>query len=281
MSNNTQSNEISFQIKLVDVDHPIEIIPSAELKNGVLILYGSRLILTPGPARGLHSFEVRINNNLLPGTYDLNGQPGNPVKVVYIAPNTNVVDSYHDESGSFDLHSTATPQHIEGTFSCVAKNASSQIPHKAYLSAGRVSLNKMHNLTSTGELTATIYPTDSIFKPSLFFMRFIETNDRLTFLEVKAKKDNISLHLYIPQDKLGDGSTQTLQFKEDESSEFAFAVYIHGYTFVAQSGSIKFRYSKSSETLTGDIEFNATGGNPAVPKITFTSSSFRVTGLDA
>ncbi|WP_122763974.1 hypothetical protein [Pseudomonas sivasensis] len=277
---NARVKEIEFHIKLGEIDHTIVISPSITLKNGKLLINGSRLVLGGGPAGGLHTFEARITDGLSPGNYSLDNGSNNLVDLVYIAPKTNILNSFHSESGSFYLNTTATIERIDATFNCVAKNVNPLITEEAYLSLGKIAFHQPLEVTTTGELTGTIEPGNSSFTPKTFSMQFVEAPDHPGFLTLDAAVGNQRLFVHIPKAKLGDGTTQTLPINKDESGKSALSTLLYGDVYHAESGEITFNYNEHTQTLTGDIIFQATGTNAIPTKITFSSKAFKVTGLD-
>lgn len=278
-THNARVKEIEFHIKLGTIDYTLAISPNISQKDGKLIINGSRLVLGGGPAAGLHTFEARITDGLSPGNYSFDNGSNNLVDLVYIAPKTNVLDTFHAESGSFYLNTTATIEHIDATFNCVAKNVNPLIIEKAHLSQGKIAFRQPLDITTTGELSGTINPGNHSFKPTLFSMQFVEGLGHPDFLECIATVDNRRLFFYIPASKLGDGTSQSLPINKDQSGQSAVATLLYNDVFDAESGEITFQYNESTQTLTGDISFKATGTNPVPTRITFTSTQFKITGL--
>lgn len=277
---NTLVKEIEFHIKLGEINYTLAIPPTISQKDGKLIINGSRFVFGNGPEGGLHIFAARINNELTQGSYDLTGGSGNSVNLTYIAPKTNITDTFEQESGFFELSTTATIENIEAKFDCVAKNVNLQITEKAHLSLGKIVFHEPAGIkTTTGELVGTITPDGHKFEPTVFSMQFVTAPGHPVFLEFVATMDNKRLFFYLPESKLGDGTKQKLLINEDQSGQSAVAALFYYDAFYAESGEIEFQYNKETQTLEGDIFFESTGTSPIPTKITFTSKQFKITGL--
>ncbi|MFJ4131702.1 hypothetical protein [Pseudomonas cyclaminis] len=278
---NTLVKEIEFHIKLGDINYTLAIPPTISQKDGKLIINGSRFVFGNGPEGGLHMFAARITDGLTPGRHNLTGGSGNSVNLTYIAPKTNITDIFEQESGFFELSTTATIENIEAKFDCVAKNVNPQITEKAHLSLGKIAFHEPAGIkTTTGKLVGTITPGDYSFEPTVFSMQFVIAPGHPVFLEFVATVDHQRLFFYLPESKLGDGTLQKLPINEDQSGKSAVAALVYNaHVLHAESGEIEFKYNKEAQTLEGDIVFESTETNPTPTKITFTSKKFKITGL--
>lgn len=279
MNSNIPPNEINFHLILGPIDHTLSMPPTISIKDGKLTISGSRFVLGGGPAGGLHAFSMIITEGLTAGNYDLNAEQKDIV-MTYVAPRSNITDTFTNESGLLTLNQKATIENIDAIFNCKAVNVNADIKDRAKLNQGIILFNQSAKITATGELKGTIEPGNYRFTPTIFSMNFVEAPDHPGFLTLDAAVGNQRLFVHIPKAKLGDGTTQTLPINKDESGKSALSTLLYGDVYHAESGEITFNYNERTQTLTGDLSFQATGTNPIPTKITFSSKGFKVTGLD-
>ncbi|PMX21614.1 MULTISPECIES: DUF6252 family protein [unclassified Pseudomonas] len=273
--NNTLAGQVSANIELGGSIHPfVSTYTSATLKDHHVVIKASQAVFSPFR---IYTVELKIANGAEPGTYPLDGKPGNTVGLAYDPPTTVQLDSYRDIEGEFTLTETASEQQIDGTFYCTAKSLNPEIRDLATFTEGKVSFrSETSHRQSTGYLRGTLNLPTPDFSSSRPHMSFTEPG----FLQVVANDDNDDknaprhLWLHIPTSKLGE---KTLPISPSEDGDTAVVTLIAKVFYRATSGTVNFTYDEHLKKLTGTLNFSVSG--PGHDDVVFSDGSFEITGL--
>jgi hypothetical protein len=271
-----RAGEVRTKIKLNDETHPFNPhTTTTRLKDNFIFLNAYENAFSPFRT---YAVELILENGTPPGDYPLNGNPGNKIKLVYLPPNTNLLNHYADKFGNFHLTETATLERVIGSFDCVAISVNEEITAKANLDLGVVSFDQELRPCSTGILKGTLQDTSKAnsenFVATQVVMEFVGGTGPNSFLQVIAKvkgaPEERQLHLHIPRARLGE---HQLPITTNEDGTSALATLIYNGVHHATEGTINYQYDNVAQHFSGDLEFQANGG------ITFKDGKFDISGL--